>query len=103
STLHVMVASNVITDRILEAVINTFYWLVPHQLFSNLDRDIVIANFHANCATGCPGMQPSPAQYLADQLSRTPGASGSGDAAYWLAYLLVVGAILYMALRRKQV
>jgi hypothetical protein len=56
-----------------------------------------------------PGMSSAddravfPALYLADQLSRIPGASGSGDAVYWLAYLLVVCAILYVALRRKQV
>ncbi len=82
---------------------NVVYWLVPHQLLSNLDRDITIANFNANCATGCPGIQPNPGQYLADQLSRIPGASGPGDAVYWTAYLLVVCAILYVALRRKQV
>jgi ABC-type transport system involved in multi-copper enzyme maturation permease subunit len=103
SILHEMVQSNVMSDHILRPVIDTFYWLVPHQLLSNLDRDIAIANFNANCATGCPGMRPSPAQYLADELSRIPGASGSGDAVYWLAYLVVVCAILYVALRRKQV
>ena len=103
STLHAMVVGNVITDRLLQGIVNTFYWLVPHQLTSNLDRDIAIANFNANCATGCPGIQPNPAQYLADQLSRIPGASSTGDAVHWLAYLFVVSAILYVALRRKQV
>jgi ABC-type transport system involved in multi-copper enzyme maturation permease subunit len=103
SILHTMVQSNVITDHILRPAVEAFFSVVPHQLLSNLDRDIAIANFNANCATGCPGMKPSPALYLADQLSRIPGASGSGDAVYWLAYLLVVCAILYVALRRKQV
>lgn len=101
--LHAIVLSNVITDHILRPAVQAFYWVLPHQLQSNLDRDIAVANFNASCATGCPGMKPTPALYLADQLSRIPGASGGGDAVYWLAYLLVVCAILYIALRRKQV
>jgi ABC-type transport system involved in multi-copper enzyme maturation permease subunit len=103
SIVHAMVANNVITDHILRPVVDTIYWLVPHQLLSNLDRDIAIANVNVNCATGCPGMQPNQADYLAHLLARIPGASGTGDVVYWLAYLFVVCAILYASLRLKQV
>jgi hypothetical protein len=98
-----MVVNNVITDHILRPVVDTIYWLVPHQLLSNLDRDIAIANVNVNCATGCRGMQPNQADYLAHLLARIPGASGTGDVVYWLAYLFVVCAIPYASLRLKQV
>jgi hypothetical protein len=48
-------------------------------------------------------MQPNQADYLAHLLARIPGASGTGDVVYWLAYLFVVCAILYVSLRLKQV
>jgi ABC-type transport system involved in multi-copper enzyme maturation permease subunit len=103
STLHAMVQSNVITDHILQAVVNTVYWLVPHPLVSNMGRAIAIANYNVDCSTGCPGMQPTPAEYLAHELARLPGASSSGEVVYWFAYLTVICALLYVALRRKQV
>jgi hypothetical protein len=48
-------------------------------------------------------MQPTPAEYLAHELARIPGASSSGEVVYWFAYLTVICALLYVALRRKQV
>lgn len=103
STLHAAVQNHVITDRILDAIINVIYWIVPHPLVSNLERAIVIAQWNVNCATGCVGMRPSPAQYLATELARLPGASATGDIVYWAGYLLVVGVLLYAAVWRKQV
>ena len=103
STLHAMVQNNVITDRILSAIVGIVYWLVPHPLVSNMERAIAIANFNSTCARGCPAIQPDPQQYLAHLLARIPGASGGGDIVFWLAYLAVVCALLYVALRRKQV
>lgn len=103
STLHAAVVNNVITDHIIVPIINALYWVVPHPLVSNLERAIVIANYKVNCATGCPGMKPTPAAYLASELARIPGASGNGEIVYWLAYLALVCVILYIALRRRQV
>jgi hypothetical protein len=103
STLYAAVVNHVITDHIYSGIITTLYWVVPHPLVTNLQRAIVIANYHVDCATGCPGMQPSPAAYLANELSRIPGASGSGEIVYWAAYLVAVMAVLYLAVRYKQV
>jgi ABC-type transport system involved in multi-copper enzyme maturation permease subunit len=104
STLHAAVENGVITDRILGGIVNSLYWVVPHPLVSNMGRAIVIAQYNVNCAAnGCPGMKPSPAEYLANELARIPGASGGGEIVYWFAYLTVVCALLYVALRRKQV
>jgi ABC-type transport system involved in multi-copper enzyme maturation permease subunit len=103
STLHSAVVNNVLTDHIVRAVVSVLYWIVPHPLQGNLDRAIAIAQYHVNCSTGCPGMRPTPAAYLAHELKNIPGASGSGEIVYWLAYLTVACAILYVALRRKKV
>jgi ABC-type transport system involved in multi-copper enzyme maturation permease subunit len=101
STLHAMVSSNLITG-IFAGVINTAYWAVPHQLLSNLERDIATTELVVSCRQGCPFVDAHP-NYLADLLARIPGPSGSADIVYWFAYLTIVCAVLYLALRQKQV
>jgi len=102
SILHAMVQNHVITDRFLSGIVNTAYWLFPHQLLSNLDRDTAITSFHVTCAAGCPELH-NQAQALAQELARLPFASSAGDIVYWFAYLMVLCTILYVAIRRKQV
>jgi len=102
SILYAMVHNHVITDRLLSGIVDTAYWLFPHQLLSNLDRETAITSFHVTCATGCPELH-SPSQALAQELARLPVASGAGDVVYWFAYLMVLSTILYVAIRRKQV
>ena len=102
SILHAMVQNHVITDRLLSGLVNIVYWLFPHQLLSNLDRETAITSFHVTCAAGCPELH-NQAQALAQELARLPVASGAGDIVYWFAYLMVLCTILYLAIRRKQV
>ena len=101
SDLHAMVQSNLITGT-FAGIVSTVWWSVPHQLLSNLQRDIAATELHVSCVRGCPEL-PDPQHYLAGELARIPGASASGDFVYWSAYLVVLCAILYLALRRKQV
>jgi len=102
SSVQAMVQNHLITERILDGIVNVVYWLVPHPLQSNLERDITISDFNVICRGGCPDL-PHPSQYLAQELAHIPGASGTGDIVYWFAYLVVVCVALYLALRRKQV
>jgi len=102
-TLHGMLQSSPATGQVLKAASSVVYWLVPHNLVSNLDRAVVIANYNVSCSTGCPGMRPTPAAYLANQLANLPGASAAGDVVYWFGYVVVLCALLYVALRFKQV
>jgi ABC-type transport system involved in multi-copper enzyme maturation permease subunit len=90
---HAMVVNAVVTNGVLKAVINGFYWVLPHPLASNLQRDIIETEIRLS-QIGFRGRSP---------LDSIPGASGNGDIAYWLAYLAVLCVILYVALRRKQV
>jgi ABC-type transport system involved in multi-copper enzyme maturation permease subunit len=103
ATLHLMLQNSTVTPQALKAASTVAYWLVPHDLVSNLGRDLTITSFNINCSTGCPGMRPTPAAYLANQLAGIPGASGGADIVYWVAYLAVLCALLYAALRFKQV
>jgi len=103
ATINATVQSSPLTAPAMKAVVNVIYWLVPHDLVSNLNREVVIANYNVDCSTGCPGMRPTPAEYLAHQLAGIPGASGAGEIAYWLAYVVVACVLLYAALRFKQV
>jgi ABC-type transport system involved in multi-copper enzyme maturation permease subunit len=101
SDLHAMVQSNLITGT-FAGLVNTVWWTVPHQLLSNLQRDIAITTLHVSCMDGCPAL-PDPQKYLAQELARIPGASSGGDIVYWFAYVVALCAVLYLVLRRKQV
>ena len=102
-TLHGMLQSSPVTGQVLKAASNVVYWLMPHNLVSNLDREVVIASYNVSCSTGCPGMRPTPAAYLANQLASIPGASANGDVVFWFGYVVVLCGLLYVALRFKQV
>ena len=91
-TLHTAIQSNVITNGALRAFGDVVYWVVPHSLLSNLQRDIVATavRLHPNAGRGNP-------------LATTPGASGAGDIVFWIGYLAVILLLLFVAVRRKQV
>jgi ABC-type transport system involved in multi-copper enzyme maturation permease subunit len=93
---HGLVVNGVITDRVLSGIITVAYWSVPHSLLSNLAREAHILDFSLH-----PG-PATPAQ-LAESLARVPGASPPGEVFYWIAYLVVLCSLLYLAVRRKQV
>jgi ABC-type transport system involved in multi-copper enzyme maturation permease subunit len=90
---HAMVVNHVLSNAWLNAVINIFYWVLPHPLASNLQRDIIETQIRLSEAR-FEGRSP---------LDSIPGASGNGDIVYWLAYLAVLCVLLYLAVRRKQV
>lgn len=92
-TLHAMVEHHVITDAVAKAAVSVAYWGVPHELTSNLQRQI----FQMQMDIGqvrFAGQNP---------LDRIPGASGSADILFWFAYLIVICAVLFWSVRRKQV
>ncbi|MGH7776274.1 MAG: hypothetical protein ACREPI_03745 [Candidatus Dormibacterales bacterium] len=92
-TLHALVQNHQITAPLWSAVVTVAYWLVPHALSSNLQRDIVESNMHLHPKAFQGG----------SALASVPQMAGPGEIAYWLAYLAVICFILYLALRRKQV
>jgi ABC-type transport system involved in multi-copper enzyme maturation permease subunit len=91
--LHAMVQNHVITDRVLEAIVNFAYWAVPHELSSNLQRETLMLQT-ANGNLRFRGENP---------LDRVPGASDAVDVVFWAAYLVAICVVLFWSVRRKQV
>lgn len=92
SALHSYVQSGLIAGRLWRPVIEVGYWLLPHALTSDLEREVVRASIRLHPET----RPPVP-------LVGVPGPSTPGDVAFWFAYLAVLVAVLCLALRRKQV
>ena len=92
-TLHAMVTHNVITDSIAKTLVNIIYWSVPHELTSNLQRQILQLQLdtHELAVRG------------SDPLARIPGASTNVDIVFWFGYVVAMCLLLFGAVRRKQV
>jgi ABC-type transport system involved in multi-copper enzyme maturation permease subunit len=84
-------------NPVIRTVFNILYWLVPHQLMSDAQKQIVKAQLEMYPPSG-PGA-PSPDQIL----SSVPGASGTQDILWWLFGVVVMATLVYLAVRRKQV
>jgi ABC-type transport system involved in multi-copper enzyme maturation permease subunit len=92
--LHAMVQHNVITDAIAKVLVNVAYWSVPHELTSNLQRQILEMQLSAGNVRFGAGDSP---------LDRLPGASEVVDIWFWFAYVVAISAVLFWSVRRKQV
>jgi ABC-type transport system involved in multi-copper enzyme maturation permease subunit len=93
-TLHAMVQHNVITDAIGKTIINMVYWGVPHELTSNLQRQILELKLSTRELVVMHGRSP---------LDSVPGASGTADVVFWLGYVVLISLVLFWSVRRKQV
>ena len=82
---------------IVRSVLSVLYWLVPHQLMSDAQRQIVKAEFEMFKPQG----QGAP---TADQILRSvPGASGIQDILWWAFLVALMATFVYIAVRRRQV
>jgi ABC-type transport system involved in multi-copper enzyme maturation permease subunit len=93
-TLHAMVQHNVLTNQVGRAIVETAYWAVPHELTSDLQRQIE----QMRLASGVD-------RYMGagNPMAGIPGPSGAADIAFWLAYVVGISVVLFWAVRRKQV
>jgi ABC-type transport system involved in multi-copper enzyme maturation permease subunit len=92
--LHAMVMNGAITDHTFEAIANAAYWVVPHELTSNLLRTIVQLRLDTRELVVFG---------KADPFKDVPGPSNATDVAFWLAYVAAICLLLFFAVRRKQV
>lgn len=90
--LHAMVVSGAVTGA-FAAIANAVYWVVPHELSSNLERTIL----QLRIAAGELHFRGT------DPFSDVPGASDTADVIFWLGYVVLICALLLLAVRRKQV
>lgn len=96
--LHTLVQSKVIKSSFWDPVINFVYWVIPHRLESDLPREIMRTQLARH-----PIPQGPPGRVVFDPLSTIPYGSSWPDILYWAAYLVVLCAILYWLVRRRQV
>ena len=92
-SLYAMVQHGVITDGVLKTLVSIVYWAVPHELVSNLERQIEQMRLDTRIEV-VRGFDP---------LARIPGASGTTDIVFWAGYVVAISLLLFWAVRRKQV
>ncbi|GAC1686652.1 MAG: hypothetical protein PVS2B1_07050 [Candidatus Dormibacteraceae bacterium] len=84
-------------NGVFKTLLNILYWLVPHQLVSDAARQIVKASYEMSPPRG-------PGAPTADQvLAGVPGGSGFQDILWWAFGIAFTSALVYVAVRRKQV
>jgi ABC-type transport system involved in multi-copper enzyme maturation permease subunit len=96
--LHAQLVGGQLGDNaIVKAVLDVAYWLVPHDLMSDAARQIAKAQFDVipRSSEGGP---------TADQLlAGIPGASDLTDIIWWVFLVGLMAALVYLAVRRRQV
>jgi ABC-type transport system involved in multi-copper enzyme maturation permease subunit len=91
---HAMVVNGAITDHAFTAIANAVYWVVPHELTSNLQRTLVQMRLDTRELVVFG---------RADPFKDIPGASNAADIVFWLGYVALICGLLFLAVRRKQV
>ncbi len=92
TTVHLVADAGVIGNTAVRNVFDVLYWLVPHQLVSSAVRDLAQAEIQMS-----GGVQSNQA------LASVPAPSGPGDIAWWVFTVFVFAALVYYAVRRRQV
>jgi ABC-type transport system involved in multi-copper enzyme maturation permease subunit len=91
-TVHRLADQGVMGNDIVKYIFDVLYWLVPHPLYSSATGDLI---------RGQMQMSGGP---VSNQITASiPPASGAGDVAWWAATMVVFCALLYYAVRRRQV
>jgi ABC-type transport system involved in multi-copper enzyme maturation permease subunit len=97
SALHSsMVGGGLGNNSIVKAVLETAYWLVPHQLRSDAQRQVVQAEY--DIFSSQQGGGPPP-----DFVNSVPGASSAADIVWWVFLVVLMATLVYIAVRRRQV
>ena len=86
-------------NAVVKAVLNTAYWLVPHQLRSDAQRQLAQAEFDLFSSQAPPGQGPSKGDFL----NSVPGGSDVQDIIWWVFLVVLMATLVYIAVRRRQV
>ena len=99
--LHSALVSGGLGDNAwIKAGLDMAYWLVPHNLMSDAKRQLAQAEYDV-VAKSIPAGQNGPT--AADFLNNVPGASGLTDILWWAFLVGLMAALVYIAVRRRQV
>lgn len=98
-TLHQQLdAGNLGNNQIISTVLNVAYWLVPHALRSDAQREITKKSIEIFSRPERRG-GPSPDQIVAG----IPGASSATDIIWWIFLVALFATLVYVAVRRRQI
>ena len=93
STIHLLADGGVVGNDVVKNVFAVLYWFVPHPLVSSAVREL--AQRQLALAGSAAGNDAA--------LASVPGPSGTGDILWWGFNVVLLGAIVYWAVRRRQV
>ena len=93
STIHLLADGGVLGNDVVKNVFAVLYWFVPHPLVSSAVREL--AQRQLALAGSAAGNDAA--------LASVPGPSGTGDILWWGFNVVLLGAIVYWAVRRRQV
>ena len=96
--LHTQMAAGFLGNNgVLKVGLNVLYWLVPHQLMSDAPRQLARAEFDLFPPPSDTNFDPNQA------LAGIQGASGAADILWWAFVVAFLAAMVYVAVRRRQV
>jgi ABC-type transport system involved in multi-copper enzyme maturation permease subunit len=95
NAVHNLADSGAFNNDVVKGVFDVLYWLVPHALVSSAPGDLVRAQIQlSNAASSRNAVQTA---------ALIPPASGLGDILWWAFFVVLFSALLYWAVRRRQV
>jgi ABC-type transport system involved in multi-copper enzyme maturation permease subunit len=101
-TLHQnLVAGNLGDNGFVKVGLNILYWLVPHHLMSDAQRQLAQAEFDLFFSSQVQQGQGGPT--AAEFVNSLPGASDIQDIIWWVFLVVLMATLVYIAVRRKQV
>ena len=93
SFIHQLADGGVLGNDLVKNVFAVLYWFVPHPLVSSAVREL--ARRQLELAGSAAGNDAA--------LATVPVASGTGDILWWGFNVVLLGAVVYLAVRRRQV
>ncbi len=97
--LHQALVAGFLGDNgVLKAGLDIAYWLVPHQLTSDAERQLARASIEL-----FPAPPDQPGVDVNQAMANIPGASGATDILWWVFVVAVLAAFVYFTVRRRQV
>ncbi|MGA7911456.1 MAG: hypothetical protein WB682_13570 [Candidatus Dormiibacterota bacterium] len=93
--IHSLADQGAISNAIVKFVFDILYWVVPHTLTSSAIRDLAVAQVQISGGGS--------ASRGAVSVSSIPPASGIGDITWWAFIVIILVAMVYYSVRRRQV
>ena len=97
--LHQALVAGFLGDNgVLKVGLDIAYWLVPHDLTSDAARQLAKASIEL-----FPQPPDQPPTDVNQALAGIPGASGTADILWWVFIVVLLSALVYYTVRRRQV